>query len=107
MLKEGAVFSFLGTLIWFVGNITVSRSGTECTNLISRRNLGPFKDFLVARKCRNYQFDECSNSWISVCVEVRVLVFVSLAPANFQCLYELQNGNIGTPNFFPANGCIV
>lgn len=102
VIKEWGVFSFLWTLIGFVGNITVSSSGTGCMNLISHRNLDPFKYFLVAQKCRNYWFDECRNSWISICAEVRMFVFVSLASANLHSVLWASEWEYRDPKLFSS-----
>jgi len=64
MTKGGAIFSLLWTLVWFVGNITVSRFRIECINLISLQNLDHFEDFQVTQKCRNYCFEECIRKLI-------------------------------------------
>lgn len=57
VIKEGAAFSFLCTLVWFVGNITVSRLRTECIDLISHRN--PLK---ISKLHRNVEITVLRNA---------------------------------------------
>lgn len=63
---KGAVVSFLWSVIWFVGHVTVSSLRSEYINLISYRNLGHLKGFQVAQRCRNYCFEEQIEKLISI-----------------------------------------
>lgn len=60
------VVSFLWSVIWLVGHVTVSRLRAEYINLISYRNLGHLKGFQVARRCRYYCFEEQIEKLISI-----------------------------------------
>lgn len=58
--------SFLWSAIWLVGHVTLSRLRAEYINLISYRNHRHLKGFQVARRCRNYCFEEQIGKLISI-----------------------------------------